>query len=141
MAITKENDYVVLQYGQASVRVKHYPDHDIIHADWVGVHSLVSIQKAMNELLNWFSETGSAKYLSDNSNIVGGWDTANDWLAEKWTPNAVSSGLRYVAHVMAPGIYGQLSMEALQPRLENQLTIRLFDKVEEAEAWLKATKI
>lgn len=132
-----EDNFTVLQYGHASVRIAYYQNHGILHADWVGVHSMVTIQKGMEELLNWFEKTGATKYLSDNANIVGGWDTANDWLAEVWTPKAIKAGMRYVAHVLAPGIYGQMSMEALQPRIVKQVTIQIFDDVTEAEEWLK----
>ncbi|MFC6996478.1 hypothetical protein [Rufibacter roseus] len=134
--MTLSGNSVVLQYGQAQVRVNYLQPQGIIHADWVGVHSLVTIQKVMEELLKWFQETKCTKYLSDNSNIVGGWDTANDWLADVWTPKAVRAGMRYVAHVLAPGIYGQLAMEALRPRIQGQVTIRIFKNVEDAMEWL-----
>ncbi len=125
-----------LTYGQASVTLSYNLNQNWIYADWIGVHSLVSIQKGMGVLLEWFQETGAPKYLSDNSNLVGGWDTANDWLAEEWTPRAVDAGMRYVAHVLAPGFYGKLSMEALQPRLVDKVTIRLFEFKADAEEWL-----
>ena len=133
--LTQEQS-TVLQFGQASLRLVYDAKNGWIYGDWIGVHSLNSIQKGMNTLLEWIQQTGASKYLSDNTNIVGGWNTANEWLADVWTPLAVDAGMRYVAHVLAPGIFGQMSMEALEPQINNMVTLQLFDSIEDAQHWL-----
>lgn len=128
----------ILTFGHASARLSYNSKYNWIYSDWIGMHSLVTIQKAKGVVLEWFRETGATKYITDNSNVVGGWDTANDWLADVWTPKAVEAGMRYVAHIHAPGIYGKLSMKALQPRIENLITIQMFDDLSDAEDWLRS---
>lgn len=119
------------------LRLDHNPTYGWVHGDWVGVHSFETVQKGMEAVLELIIATNSTKYLSDNTNLIGGWDIANEWLANDWTPRATAAGMRCVAHVLAPGIYGQMSMLSLSPHIEQQICLSFFDNIKEAEEWLK----
>lgn len=122
--------------GKTFLVLEYDPTHPWVHADFIGVLSLMSIQKGMNAVLEKIKQHKLQKYLSDNTHIIGGWNIANDWLRDTWTPQAMQAGMRYVAHVMAPGHFGQHSMEELAPGLPPNLNLKFFRTIPEAEQWL-----
>jgi hypothetical protein len=46
--------------------------------------------------------------------------------------------MRFVANVLSPGIYARQSMYNISDQLPQDLTIKLFDNIEEAQAWLES---
>ncbi|MBC5994921.1 hypothetical protein [Pontibacter cellulosilyticus] len=90
-----------------------------------------------NHILAMLREQPCQGLLNSNRELIGPWDSAVNWLAYKWAPSAKMLGLRYFAHVVSPGIYGQRSFEALYPKLKDILEVKAFDDDEAAEAWFK----
>ncbi|PVY44200.1 hypothetical protein C8E01_101566 [Pontibacter virosus] len=76
--------------------------------------------------------------LNSNRELIGPWESATNWLAFKWAPQAKSLGLRYFAHVLSPGIYGQRSFKSLYPNLRKVFEVKSFDDEEGAEEWLSS---
>jgi hypothetical protein len=124
------------RFGNTKVMLEYDAVHGWIHADWVGVHSLHSIRKGTEAIVDMFRQTRCTKYLSDNTNLIGSYDDAQDYLLHTFTPQAMAAGMRHVAHVLAPGIYAKKSMEAMVPDLESVLDLAIFDNLAEAKAWL-----
>lgn len=123
-------------FGKTNMILAYDPVHKWVHADFIGVQSLLSIQRGMNAVLKMLINYKCSKYLSDNTHLLGGWNIANDWLRDVWTPLAMQAGMRHVAHIMAPGFFGRHSMTELAPGLPTELDIQFFDNIAEAKAWL-----
>lgn len=75
--------------------------------------------------------------LNDNRGVLGSWKQANEWIEKEWMPQALNAGLRYHAHVVAPGVFGQASAEDMHLRVGNSFQMRLFEDIDEAETWLR----
>jgi thiaminase len=76
------NTKVILEYNEAK---------GWIYADWIGVHSLHSIRKGTEAIVALFKQTGSSKYLSDNTNLIGSFDSATSYLVDTFTPKAMQA--------------------------------------------------
>lgn len=125
-----------MPFGNTRLEISYDKVNNWIYANWIGVHSFESIRQGAQELLEVFTLAPTAKYLNDNTHILGAWDTANSWLAQEWIPAVVNAGIKHVAHVVSPGIYGEESIKALLPLIPVNLNLMLFDNLEEASDWL-----
>ncbi|WP_242927309.1 hypothetical protein [Pontibacter vulgaris] len=127
--LTKPNGDLFLTYGRAV-------DNTYIYAYWTGRQNLDTVKKGGNNYLTMMKEQPCPKLLNSHKELIGPWDVANDWITTEWTPKAVSLGLRYMAQVLAPGVYGQMSFHQLHQRIGDLLEIKMFDTNEDAEQWL-----
>lgn len=123
-------------FGNTNLILEYDPEHQWIHANFTGVQSLISMQRGMNAVVEMLLDYKCKKYLSDNTHLLGGWNIANDWLRDIWTPMAMQAGMCYMAHVMAPGLFGRNSMEQLAPGLPKELNIEFFNHLADAQIWL-----
>ncbi|GAB3830468.1 hypothetical protein [Hymenobacter jeollabukensis] len=108
-----------------------------IHARWSGVQTLETVKEGGLAYVDMLREEPCAKLLNDHSELIGRFTEANEWVAQVWTPMILQAGLRYFAHVLSPGIFGQLSIEDLHQRIGDVFELKMFDDVEEAKQWLR----
>ncbi|WP_162910697.1 hypothetical protein [Hymenobacter oligotrophus] len=109
-----------------------------IYARWSGIQTLSTVTEGGLAYLDMLRDEPCAKLLNDHSELVGPFSEANDWIAQVWTPRTIEAGLRYFAQVLAPGIFGQLSLQDLHMRIGDLLEMRLFDNIDEAKNWLRS---
>lgn len=126
-----------LSYGNSFVELEYDATNQWVVADWIGVHSLGTIKQGMEELLKLIKERKCEKYLNINTRTIGGWETSHGYLAESWAPRAVAEGLKYAAHVMAPGLMARQSAIELQPLVIDTIAFHLFFDLEKARTWLR----
>ena len=122
--------------GDVFFEVRRTTDNSFISMNWVGIQSLETIVMGCNQVLTMLREKPCPRLLNSNRELIGPWEVAVNWLAYKWAPQAKSLGLRYYAHVLSPGIYGQRSFQSLYPALQSQLNIEVFEDEKKAEEWL-----
>ena len=77
-----------------------------------------------------------AKLLNSHEELIGPWNIANDWIVQEWTPKVQALGFRFMAQVLAPGVYGHLSFHQLHQRISDKCKIKMFDKEAPAREWL-----
>ncbi|GAB2963857.1 hypothetical protein GCM10027048_36310 [Hymenobacter coalescens] len=111
-----------------------------IHAQWSGVQTLETVQEGGLAYVQMLREEPCSKLLNDHRELIGRFTEANDWIAQVWTPLIVQAGLRYFAHVLSPGIFGQLSIEDLHQRIGEVFELKMFDDLEQAKAWLRSVQ-
>ncbi|MDB5262583.1 MAG: hypothetical protein JWQ14_1864, partial [Adhaeribacter sp.] len=107
-------------------------------ANWIGYQNLNNIQKGLTEAIVFFRRYGYTKVLNDNRALIGPWDKANEWLHQILAPETSPIQIKYIAHIISPGIFGQLSVQDLQNRLLNKVEIKLFEDINRAQEWLKS---
>jgi PAS domain S-box-containing protein len=108
-----------------------------ILANWKGFHSLHSVKTGCIKLLEALSAYNCSKILNDNTNVLGTWDNAVDWVVKDWFPLAEAVGLRYIGWVYSPSTFSRLSADLTIKRSTGDITHKTFNKVEEASDWLK----
>lgn len=122
--------------GDVFITFERKPGNAYLYALWSGVQSIESVKKGGNFYLDRMRELPCSKLLNSHKELIGPWDMANDWIVAEWTPKAIELGLRYMAQVLAPGIYGQTSFHLLHQRIGDYLEIKMFDDEASAREWL-----
>jgi len=132
-------DYKELKKANGDVffEARRTPDNSYISVNWVGIQSLETVVMGGNHILAMLREKPCQGLLNSNRELIGSWDAAVNWLAYKWAPQAKALGLRYNAHVISPGIYGQRSFDLFYKTLKKEFKIKSFSDEETAEAWLQ----
>lgn len=123
--------------GFTFFEAKRMPGNSFISVNWIGIQSMETVVMGGNHLLTMLREKPCKGLLNSNRELIGPWDAAISWLTYKWVPQAKNLGLRYYAHVLSPGIYGQRSFEMLYPTLKHEFETESFSDDESAEEWLK----
>lgn len=88
-------------------------------------------------MLMMLREKTAKGILISNREVIGPWDVAVNWLANKWAPEAATLGIFYYAHVMSPGIYAQRSFQMVHQSLHKYFEVQTFENETEAETWLQ----
>ena len=122
------NTFLVLEYDQ---------DNEWLYANWIGYQTVENIKKGVAAAGSLYRRFPYSKVLNDNRSLIGPWDKANEWLQQELAPDASPISIKFIAHVISPGIFGQLSVQDLQIRLINKIEIKLFEDIERAQDWLK----
>lgn len=122
--------------GDVFLIAERMPDNSYIHARWIGMQTMDTVMKGGLLYLEMLIKQPCAKLLNDHSELVGPWLVANDWIVNDWTPKVRSLGLRHMAQVLAPGIYGKMSFHELHQRIDDNFDIMMFDDPKNAKEWL-----
>jgi hypothetical protein len=112
------------------------PGASYIIVNWIGIQSLETVVMGGNLLLAMMREKPCRGFLNSNRELIGPWEVAVPYLANKWAPAAHLLGLRYFSQVLSPGIYGRRSYETFKQQLKQLLITKSFEDQEAAEDWL-----
>ena len=107
-----------------------------IFARWTGRQTLETVREGGNYYLEMIKQQPCDKLLNSHTELIGPWDIANDWIVQEWTPKVRALGLRYMAQVLAPGVYGRMSFHQLHQRIDDDFEIKMFEDEESAREWL-----
>ena len=122
--------------GDVFLIAERMPDNAYIHARWIGMQTLETVKKGGLFYLDMLIKQPCEKLLNDHSELIGPWLVANDWIVSEWTPKVRALGLRHMAQVLAPGIYGKMSFHELHQRIDDNFDIMMFDDPKNAKDWL-----
>ncbi|WP_048826196.1 hypothetical protein [Hymenobacter sp. DG25B] len=109
-----------------------------IYDHWIGVQTKQTVMEGGLAYVDMLRAEPCPKLLNDHQELVGRFLEANDWIAQVWTPLIIQAGLRYFAHVLSPGIFGQLSIKDLHQRIGTQFEMQFFEDIEAAKDWLRS---
>ena len=116
----------------------YVPADQWMYLQWSGIQTLDVVQQGGLCYLELLRQQPCPRLLNDHREVVGRFTDVNEWIEQVWTPQATRAGLRHLAQVVAPGVFGQLSIQDLHQRLAGQLSMQLFGTLEEAQAWLRS---
>lgn len=122
--------------GDVFLVAERMPDNSYILAHWVGLQTLETVVRGGSFYVQMLKEQHCPKLLNSHEELIGPWNVANDWIVQEWTPTVQALGLRTMAQVLAPGVYGQLSFHQLHQRISDKWEIKMFDKESAARDWL-----
>jgi hypothetical protein len=108
-----------------------------LRATWRG---FIDADEALRGAENYLAHAGdfpTACLLNDNTALHGPWFNSLDWLEHVWFPSALKLGLRYVAHVVQADTRTDILTLSFPNPLVGVLDLQLFDRVTDAEAWLR----
>ena len=108
-----------------------------IYNNWIGVLPTEKVIQGCQATIDFLREKPCSKMLNDNRQVVGSWNSANEWIAQTWMPQVLALGLKRFALVLSPGIFGQASASEMVTRVGTLFEMRLFQDIELAKAWLR----
>ncbi|QIX59691.1 hypothetical protein HER32_00175 [Hymenobacter sp. BT18] len=124
-------------FGKVYLTVQHDHGNQWLYNNWQGLLTTDTVMQGCEGVLRALEATGCTYILNDNRGVIGSWNQANDWIEQHWMPQALAGGLTRFAHVVAPGIFGQASAEAMHQRVGSRFEMRLFQDIEDAQQWLQ----
>jgi len=122
--------------GDIFFEARRHADNSYIYVNWVGRQSLESIIMGGNHLLQMLRKESCNAILNNNHELVGPWDTGAEWVVQRWAPQAKNLGVKYFAHIMSYGIYGQNTFKTIQPRLKKICEVEVFEDEGLARNWV-----
>ncbi|HEX8329387.1 MAG TPA: hypothetical protein VF629_17760 [Hymenobacter sp.] len=109
-----------------------------LRATWRGFVDMAEAQRGASNYLQVLASVQCAYLLNDNVALHGPWFDSIEWLQRIWLPQALSLGLRYVAHVVqADTLFDTVTAHVRGSEVEG-LELQIFQQVAEAEAWLRS---
>jgi hypothetical protein len=130
------------QNQQVFIEVSWLEDKKIIHANWIGSYlSVDQVKQGGFLILEEIKNHQCVWLMTDNRQLEGVWDEANDWIANEWIPQAVEAGLLKLGHILSGDLYAQLSAEFMDDnvqKMENTFQFKMFNSQDAAEHWLTA---
>ncbi|HEU4451916.1 MAG TPA: hypothetical protein VFR81_02615 [Longimicrobium sp.] len=109
-----------------------------LHADWTGYQAVGTVQEGCERILSLMSEHGLQAVLNDNTNVVGIWSGASEWVAVDWFPRMNDAGLRCFAWVYSPTRFSRVSTDETLSFVDpDAVGVRVFLNVDDAKRWLR----
>ena len=123
-------------FGQTILHLEYFEVENYLYAAFIGMQSLPVLMEASEVMFRILREKNCSKYLSDNTQMRGGKDFADNFIRDTFIPRAIESGLKCVAYVMPSQLLNIVSIENLELLFPPDLQFMLFDNVAEARYWL-----
>lgn len=124
-------------FGKIYLTIEYDTTNQWVYNNWIGYQTYIGIIAGADACLHPLRDHHCAYLLNDNRQVIGPWDHAVEWIATDWAPRAIELGLTHFAHVVSPESLAAVSAEAMHTGIGTRLEMRMFSKIDEAQAWLR----
>jgi two-component system CheB/CheR fusion protein len=118
------------------VGIRYNKKQNYILADWAGFHSGHSVKTGCFKLLDAVLAHGCPHILNDNTNVIGTWDNAVDWVAQTFFPMLQDAGVTHIAWVYSKSTFSRLSTDLTIESIPGNIITKTFDDAGAAGQWL-----
>lgn len=108
-----------------------------LRATWRGFVDMDEALRGADNYLRHLAGLHCPYLLNDNVALRGPWFDSIEWLEQVWVPQAVTMGLRYVAHVVQADCLSDTITVNFRGSQVGGLELQIFQQLPEAEAWLR----
>jgi two-component system CheB/CheR fusion protein len=125
---------------------KFYQDHHVtiqynstlhqIESRWRGYQSFASVQRGGLKILELLQYNRVKKLLNDNTEVMGNWSEAAEWVAKDLMTSLEAAGLKYFAWVQSRSAFSRLSAQKAADMSSVGFDMAFFNDRTAAEAWL-----
>lgn len=123
-------------YKDDSISIKFLKEQKRVQVAWIGFQNYDSIKTGCLQILKIVKANKCHKMLIDNSQVLGSWADAAEWVGMEWFPLIEEAGLVYLAWIHSASSFDQMSLnETVNAKVGNVET-QLFRNAEEASLWL-----
>ena len=128
------------KYGMVFYSIEHRPEQKVLLSTWFGSYiPMEEVKKGATLGLDKIKNCQVSSIVNDNVKLNAALDTVNDWIAEVWLPQAISSGLRKFAHVVPKELFSEDSAQYVKDNIDvmypDNFEMRLFSNKEDALKW------
>lgn len=131
---TGTTDFSIFQ--NSGIDIEYVAAHRYLKATWSGFQNFFTVRDGCIKLLAFMNTHQCQRIYNDNTNVLGGWMEACDWIVEEWFPVAHQAGLRYLTWVYSPSAFSKLSTVYTLAKLKSGIKAKAFDDAENARQWL-----
>jgi PAS domain S-box-containing protein len=124
-------------YQDSTITIRYRQVLQYLDVDWKGFHDMKSVKAGCMKMLEMLAKNNCKKVINDNTNVLGTWSEAAEWVGQEWFPMMEKAGLTHFAWIFSSGTFSRLSaMKSIDVK-EGSVITRLFANINEARAWLK----
>lgn len=124
-------------FAENFIEISFDPKAKVLHANWKGYQSVASVRAGCEAMLKFMSEKKLNKVLNDNTNVLGIWRSAAEWMATDWFPRMKSAGMASFAWVYSSSRLSQISTDETLAMVDaGKHGIKVFYDKSEAQVWL-----
>ncbi|WP_303310186.1 STAS/SEC14 domain-containing protein [Hymenobacter sp. BT730] len=122
--------------GRIYLHINYDAANQWLYLHWKGTQTYEGIRAGAEACLQVLAETKCHYLINDNRQVYEPWQEATDWVVNQWAPRAVALGLTHFAQIVSPDSLLTLTPEVMQQALGEQLQMRTFISVSQAQEWL-----
>lgn len=124
-------------YQDQHLTISHKAERKAIYADWTGFQSVTTIKHGAAIALEMLKKYKVEKILNDNTNVLGTWSEAADWVGTEFFPMMEEAGLTKFAWIYSQSGFSQLSAQKSVDVMLGNVEIKFFTAMEAAEKWIE----
>lgn len=124
---TYQDEYVSIHYNSALHQVE---------STWKGYQDFESVQRGGLKILELLRYNRASKLLNDNSDVLGNWSEAAEWVAKDLLVSMEAAGLKYIAWIQSRGAFSRLSAQKTADMAEVGIEMAFFSERVAGQAWL-----
>jgi len=123
-------------YQDETINLQFNKEANRLDVNWTGYQNFISVQDGCLIMLDLVKKSQVVKVLNDNSNVMGNWSEASDWVSTECIPALAEAGVKYIAWVYSPSIFSQLAADKSVDLILSNLSIQFFNDQTSAALWL-----
>lgn len=124
-------------YQSNYLEVRYNAEKHWLEANWIGYQNFESVKTGCLIMLDLLKKNNCSKVFNNNSEVVGNWSEAVDWVNEEWFPAMAEAGLRYFAWVYSKSTFARISARRTLEVVTGSITSHFFTDNELAFKWLE----
>lgn len=138
--MTRQATIVQLKRPDGSVYITISEDriNGWVFLDWEGRLELEQVKEGSEAGLVLLKEGGYHKMLVNNQKITSPWHQANPWFLQDWNPRIYAAGLQYMAVIVSPNIFSEVSLKNFEEETAPAYCLSCFQQAQMAKDWLKS---
>lgn len=107
--------------------------------DWNGYATSDQFRKGTELMLELLKKYKASKVLADTTEMVLIGSDDQEWIISDFLPRATESGFKAIALIKPDSYFNVVALNTLAERISlNNLQIKMFDDMQEAENWLQS---
>jgi hypothetical protein len=128
---------IVNQQGEVLGSIQIEPDLQLLIGHWQCDANPENIAVGLNAALEIVQHFRCRAIISNGTEGTGDWSDMLPWLQYQMLPDLLRHGIQFVANVSSSDPGGRLAHQKLAQQAAGILTLRLFDNLASARAWLE----
>ncbi len=117
-------------------KLRYVEDGAYLYVDWIGFHNMDTVKDGCMEIYKAVEQYKVTKVVNDNTNVLGSWSDAAEWVGEVWFPKVEHAGLKYFAWIYAPAAFSKMSANKSVEKTNSRVKIRLFTELQLGIQWI-----
>lgn len=125
-------------YQDESVIIKYNKQFERLELDWLGHQNIKTVKQGCLKTLEMILRFKVKKILNNNTNVVGSWSDASEWVGAIFYPMMEKKGIHSIAWVYSSNAFSQLSANKSVDVATGNISTQFFVDFDEAHKWINS---